>query len=77
MRTIVAEDALSFPSIPNPKSRKRGVNRYTGEEGNTYKNPNERIKSTENFVLGVIFNFLTKKIGNNPNDQSVTALITA
>jgi hypothetical protein len=40
---------------------------------NTHKNPRERIKTTDNFVRGVICIFHTKKIGKIPKDQSVRA----
>jgi hypothetical protein len=53
----------------------RAVDGETSKE--THKNPSERIKMTESFVLGFIFIFHTKNTGKIPKDQSVTALIAA
>ena len=56
---------------------KWSIEAWGERERATYKNPSDKIRMTESFVLGFIFIFQTKKTGKIPKLQSVTALIAA
>lgn len=72
MRTMVAVLALRRVSLLY-LCRSKQARRVGRKKGETYKNPNERIKITDNFVLGFILSLHTKKTGRIPKTQSVTA----